>query len=375
MNNQEGKNQKPPDQPKQKQKWYLRWYAILFYVVIVLVAFWIARDFGESKKEEITSEQETAPQEETVIEPSSEDLPETILGGGDPKQIDQGSQKYEVVDSLTLTNNGSSEIDKIELWFGLLSDASPYQDVTKTEISPADYIEETDDKGNRYAHFVLGPIPAGTSQEVELNFQVQVNEIFNYLGNCKGKSIEDHLDSEKYIESDDPRIQKKAEQVTVGATNDCEKASALYEYVAENFEYTGFNAESYGAVYALDNMGGDCSEFSNLLVALSRASGVPARYVDGYAYTSDPNADLGEKKHSWVEFYLPGTGWTPADPTWGRLNNLRNKEFSQSDGKHMKVLTGENLDILGGYFYYYYKIWGGTSEQLNVSEDLQITKP
>jgi hypothetical protein len=51
-----------------------------------------------------------------------------------------------------------------------------------------------------------------------------------------------------------------------------------------------------------------------LAIALSRAVGLPARMDFGWGYQENL---VG---HAWVEFYLPGKGWQPADPTWAKTS-------------------------------------------------------
>jgi hypothetical protein len=65
-------------------------------------------------------------------------------------------------------------------------------------------------------------------------------------------------------------------------------------------------------------------EFTDVFVTMARIAGIPAREVDGYAYTSDTAnhpiyyPGLGSDiLHAWAEIYLPGSGWVMVDPTWG----------------------------------------------------------
>jgi transglutaminase-like putative cysteine protease len=62
---------------------------------------------------------------------------------------------------------------------------------------------------------------------------------------------------------------------------------------------------------------GVCQDFAQVMIAVCRAWGVPARYVSGYLFTdrkagdrSDPDAT-----HAWVEVFLPSLRWIGFDPT------------------------------------------------------------
>jgi len=301
-------------------------------------------------------------------------LAEKVLGEDSPQQFDEGSETYEVTDKLTFTNSGTTEVSKIELWFALAQDIDPYQEIISKKITPSGYDEVTAEDGNKYAHFILPALPAGASQDVTLSYQIRANKIFNYLGDCRGNTITDYIKPEQYIESDNPELQSLAKEITAGDANSCEKALSAYDYVTENMKYAGYNPENAGSTQALQNLSGDCNEFTDLFVALNRAAGVPARAIDGYTYQSDPGSGLGDIKHAWAEVYLPGTGWTPVDPTWGRHDDSYENEFSQADGEHMIVLTGRNHEILGGYAYYYYMFWDGDPGAVTAEENLQVDK-
>ncbi|WP_036738254.1 transglutaminase-like domain-containing protein, partial [Paenibacillus zanthoxyli] len=67
---------------------------------------------------------------------------------------------------------------------------------------------------------------------------------------------------------------------------------------------------------------GYCVHFASAMTVLLRSSGIPARYVQGYA-PGRKAAGPGPQRymvtqgdaHAWVEVYFPGAGWVPLDPT------------------------------------------------------------
>jgi hypothetical protein len=67
-------------------------------------------------------------------------------------------------------------------------------------------------------------------------------------------------------------------------------------------------------VTVLERRRGDCTEFSQLAVALLRASGVPARKRSGFMAEG-----TGLVAHAWVEAH-DGLGWRAFDPTNGRTS-------------------------------------------------------
>jgi transglutaminase-like putative cysteine protease len=68
--------------------------------------------------------------------------------------------------------------------------------------------------------------------------------------------------------------------------------------------------------------GGTCRDYALLMIETVRALGFAARFVSDYPY--DPALDGGPlgihgagATHTWVQVYLPGTGWVEFDPTNG----------------------------------------------------------
>ncbi len=71
---------------------------------------------------------------------------------------------------------------------------------------------------------------------------------------------------------------------------------------------------------------GVCQDFAQIMAAILRAAGIPARYVTGYIETDGRKRAAGNgatprplvgasESHAWVEAFLPGGFWLPLDPT------------------------------------------------------------
>ena len=66
---------------------------------------------------------------------------------------------------------------------------------------------------------------------------------------------------------------------------------------------------------AFDAKTGICQDFTHILLAATRALGLPSRYVSGYYLRTD-RADQ-EAGHAWAEVHIAGLGWIGFDPTNG----------------------------------------------------------
>jgi transglutaminase-like putative cysteine protease len=146
---------------------------------------------------------------------------------------------------------------------------------------------------------------------------------------------------------------------------------AFYDYIGENLVYT-YNGANWGAQAALGPMGADCTEYSDLLVALSRASRIPARYFDGLLYLDNSTTSLAQTVHAWPDVYLPSAGWVAMDPTLGRSLINRDMYFAHYTPDHIIVTMGVNPSVLRGGSYWTHLYWPGNSTKIQVSGDWKI---
>ena len=117
-----------------------------------------------------------------------------------------GQREYLVHQQLTLVNEGSGQPEKQNLWVAMIRDFPPYQQVQSMEVSPKDYKVVVDEYGNHYAEFDFSGQPAGTSQTMEINYQVAVNELAYDLSVCQGELPDEFNQPELHIESANPQI-------------------------------------------------------------------------------------------------------------------------------------------------------------------------
>lgn len=86
----------------------------------------------------------------------------------------------------------------------------------------------------------------------------------------------------------------------------------LFESFYYDTEATNVNSP---ITRALDQRKGVCQDFAQIMLALLRPLGLPARYVSGYLFHDKHDISAEGATHAWVEVYLPDIGWTGFDPT------------------------------------------------------------
>jgi transglutaminase-like putative cysteine protease len=121
--------------------------------------------------------------------------------------------------------------------------------------------------------------------------------------------------AERYIESDNPRIRDIARALRANAP--MQTAHASYRWVRSALARTGFTPEDRGALRALQDKAGDCTEHAYLLAALLRANGIPARVMGGYLM-AESGLVRPHDYHNWVEFHAEGA-WRIADAHQGNF--------------------------------------------------------
>jgi transglutaminase/protease-like cytokinesis protein 3 len=225
------------------------------------------------------------------------------------------------------------------------------------------------DDGNMYAMFKL----INPAEKFFLNMDIQM-ELFDFdllaaqksPGNTiSGDAYKDrqllaeYLIPERYLESDDPKIEAAAD--SFGNAQQLELVSSIYNFVLGCMHYSGYNPSDTGAAAALASGSGDCTEYSDLFVALCRAKGIPARVIEGYAIDAG-SSDL-RFGHNWTEAYLDDFGWVPFDPIYDDNNGL-SPDTTFENLKNIYVYTGfkRNDAILSGYHYYSYRYYGDAIE-------------
>lgn len=134
-----------------------------------------------------------------------------------------------------------------------------------------------------------------------------------------------YLAPEDFIESDDPVLIRKAEELTAGSKDSWEAARRLSRWVAEEIGYDIPGGASARNTY--DVREGECGAHSRLLAAFCRGVGIPARVVWGCMYVSNLGGSFGQ--HAWNEVYMGESGWIPIDTTA--------REIDYADSGHIRL--------------------------------------
>lgn len=229
------------------------------------------------------------------------------------------------------------------------------------------------ENGNRYAEYVF--VKPEKRMKVEIIIRAELLRYDLLTAREKreqdlfeGPELEDFLKQEKHIEKDHRQIQEIAESIE-GQT-EAGIVKNIYNYVIDNLEYTLHGKKNWGAVKALQQKKGDCTEYSDLFVAICRAKNIPARVVTGYTVRFDTDSP----KHNWAEVYLQKYGWVPFDPSCGDVENFifRNRAFDRMRPVYLYLTNIRNDEVLDNYHFARYTYWG---DRARLTDSIEFKRP
>jgi len=220
------------------------------------------------------------------------------------------------------------------------------QKIIYKEISPQPFNIKVDGDGNWLAQYKLA-----ANQEQEINVSGQAKIIPNIISASINQ--DDYLIEQRYWPINDYSIKQ--------IVTSLKTVKDIYNYTVKTLSY------DYGSINASQRKGAldtllspslsICTDFTDLFVTLARAKDIPAREVEGFAYTNNSkikpvniNADI---LHAWPQYYDSNKqAWVSVDPTWEKTTNGVDY-FKDLDPNHFAFvfhgLDSENPLPPGGY--------------------------
>lgn len=225
-----------------------------------------------------------------------------------------------------------------------------YQDVAITNLDPLPINVIEDKDGNWLAEYRLNP-----TQKVDVLARGAATiHLRPKVAPIAPNDLNVYIAEAKYWEVSDDTIRELADELRT--------PYAIYQYVQQKLKYkyekVAKDDKRLGALGALQNPNeAVCREFTDLFIALARAAKIPAREVNGYAYTENarqrPIANVSDILHVWPEYYdSEQKTWVMVDPTWGSTTGGVDY-FHTLDFDHFafvkKGLNSESPIPAGGY--------------------------
>lgn len=232
-----------------------------------------------------------------------------------------GTEKLEIPQDL-LPATGM-----IQIWYPLPVETESQRNITVANLSYADAIVKGPVTTGPIG-YVYYEIPAETitgdltvTADIAFTSYTQIFEIDPAQVGEYNTTDPEYLlytASERNIEITDA-VRAKAREIVGNETNPHLQAEMIYASIIETYPYSHVPHFSLDArepkvaesTHMFETGHGDCGTQSMLFSAFCRSLGIPARAIGGYQMllSDAPGA------HFWAQYYLPGYGWVPVDPT------------------------------------------------------------
>lgn len=218
-----------------------------------------------------------------------------------------------------------------------------YQKLLYEQITPSPKEIHTDQDGNWLATF---KVKSRDSYQVHATGHaiLYLEPLVPISNSENSQNLDNYLVPQEPWQTQNPQIQELAQQLKTPQN--------IYNFVVSKLSYNYDRVEQatirLGAVEALNNPDqAICMEFTDLFIALARAAGIPAREINGFAFTQNsklrPLSLKQDILHAWPEYYdTQKKGWIQIDPTWGHTTQGIDY-FSRFDLNHF-VFTIHGVD-------------------------------
>ena len=171
---------------------------------------------------------------------------------------------------------------------------------------------ETDKHGNQLMHFSLEGLPPFGTKVIVITVEMAMSAKPNQLSVEVDRYNGDH----DFLQINHPDI--VATSTRLHELGD-EDSKAVFDWVSSHVSYSGFDPEDRGALFALEEARGDCTEYSYLSAALLRAQGTPTRVLGGFVLAGDTNVLRASAYHNWAEV-LEDHRWKISDAQKGAFD-------------------------------------------------------
>ncbi len=230
-------------------------------------------------------------------------------------------------------------------------------------ITPLPDNMKVDNDGNWIAEYKVDP-----REQMEIHAAGSV--IISLLPNEKVfqdfSNLDEYTRSQSLWPTDDPEIKRLAKELKT--------AENIYNFVVDHLSYNtnriDAQAKRLGAKQAYEQPDqAICMEFTDLFIAIARAAGIPARELNGFAYTQNPDLrPLSLRQdilHAWPEYYdQQQQRWIQIDPTWGNTTQGIDY-FSRFDLNHF-VFVIHGTDAQAPYPAGFYKAEGFEGKDIEI---------
>ncbi len=248
-----------------------------------------------------------------------------------------------------ITYHLAGSLDKTPIEIALPPDTA-YQSVYYQKLEPKPISVRSDNDGNILAAYSVKP-----SEKLDITLDLLVK--VEFVPKPINTQPSDTLLSRNSIWNYDQQIFNSPE------IRNLKTPKSIYDFVSDKlkYDYEKLNRDRPTRVPAAESLinyqSAICTDFTDVFVSLARKAGIPARELEGFAISENPDLKplslTRDVLHAWPEYFDKSKStWIQVDPTWG--NTTRGIDyFNKLDFNHIVfAIHGESTDSpvpAGGY--------------------------
>lgn len=252
------------------------------------------------------------------------------------------NKKYKINYSAEIKTNGEG----LKIWIAEPQNDT-YQKISNFSISLKSKKTYRDNYKNTI-HYIN--LPKNKKTKISIDFYIknyfftkEINSKKAKISSQKSSIFKNYTKEEKYLEQT-KKLKELAFTLSKKCKNPIEVAENIYFYIINNFKYC-YPVKKRGVKNLnLENLRGDCGEYSALFATLCRINKIPTKINTGFAFFPEKKSI---QEHAWNSIYLEPYGWLDVDTQYGSLE--KNKKIALK--KHFckrtenRIISVVNYDI------------------------------
>lgn len=212
-------------------------------------------------------------------------------------------------------------------------------------VSPKPQASYKDTQGNKILYFEF-------KDQKNINIQMDIkvilwkNKINLTKENLSLFSVSTKL-SQQYIKSENfleqtLAIKNLTKEITNKDDNILNNIQSIFDFIVKNFEYC-YPVKQRGVKYLnLEQLKGDCGEYSSLFITMCRVLKVPTRNSTGFVIFPKQKKII---EHGWASVYLKSLDWLSFDTQYASLEKNTKKYFAQNSDYRIVFANGFNIPL------------------------------
>lgn len=252
-------------------------------------------------------------------------------------------QKYRIKYGIILSRGRKLWMPIPREWDGI-----GMRNIKIIDISPKPKDIFEDEHGNLISFWRIPPSRRKYSITLEIwvapiKYKIQPYSIGSY--DQQSYEYKRYTKPSKRIQSNNETIRRLAKKIIGNEKSPLNQAVLLHRWVATNIRGGGV----LDALDTLESRAAGCGGHSQLLIALCRSIGIPARQVTGLHTAYEGKFSTGYSKsgtvhgHIWSEYYIPDYGWIQCDTSAGNKNSIGINE------PRIVLSKGEDIELGHGF--------------------------